>query len=335
MLRVADHIRDQWTHASLGLAYPDYRDLHAWDVFRQASVDLARDFLGTSIADELRDFFSPVGPEYLVVENLPVDPNLPPIPADGARPAGKQAVSEAVITGLVSPFAEMLAFVNEKNGSPIHEVVPIAGLEKTQSNAGRTAFGFHSDNAFLGRRYRQQGLLLFGLRNRDTVTLLMSAEQIAAAAPNWLLRELALPAFRQACPQSFGQAGLLSAPGPILWRDGVGLMHVTAASSYIEPMDEQAGKALTEFRAICSRLQPRRVVVTPGTALLFKDDRVLHGRDEVSGARWLQRTYFRESLDSLRAATHSSPHAFAFDARALNAVPVHSVPEHPVPDFRE
>ena len=166
-------------------------------------------------------------------------------------------------------------------------------------------------------------------------TLLLSAEQIVAAAPRWLRSELALPAFRQACPQSFGKAGLLSAPGPILWRDGVGLMHVTAASSFIEPVDEQAGEALAEFRALCARLQPLRVVVTPGTALLFKDDRVLHGRDRVSGARWLQRTYFRESLDSLRAATHSSPHAFAFDARALNAVPGHSVPEFPVPDFRE
>ncbi len=335
MLRVADTIRDQWTRAALTLAYPDYRDLGAWDKFRQASVDLAREFLATSITDELRDFFSPVGPEYLLIENLPLDPKLPAIPADGRRPSLKQAVSEAVITGLVSPFAEMLAFVNEKNGSPIQEVAPVPGLENSQSNAGRTAFGFHSDNAFLGRRYRQQGILLFGLCNRDTATLLLSAEQIAAAAPRWLRTELALPAFRQACPQSFGKAGLLSAPGPILWRDGVGLMHVTAASSSIDPVDEQAAEALAEFRALCLRLKPLRVVVTPGTALLFKDYRVLHGRDRVSGARWLQRTYFRESLDSLRAATHSSPGAFAFDARTLNSVPLHSVPEFPVPDFRE
>ena len=319
MLRVAGTIRDQWTREAAALTYPDYRDLHAWDAFREVSVQLAREYLATSIADELRDFFSPVGPEYLLIENLPVDPNLPPIPTDGVRPPGKQAVSEAVITGLVSPFAEMLAFVNEKSGSPIHEVAPVVGFETTQSNAGRTAFGFHSDNAFLGRQYRQQGILLFGLRNRDTATLVLTAEQIAAAAPRPLRAQLALPAFRQACPVSFGKTGLVSAPRPILWRDGLGLMHVTAASSFIEPVDDQARQALAEFRALCARLKPVRVVVTPGTALLFKDDRVLHGRDHVSGARWLQRTYFRESLDGLRAATHSSPHAFAFDARTLNS----------------
>src|SRR5712692_2932080 len=181
MLRVAATIRDQWTRDALKLTYPDYRDLRAWEAFRKASVELAREYLATSVADELRDFFSPVGREHLLIGNLPVDPQLPAIPTDGMRPRGKQAVSEAVITGLVSPWAEMLTFVNEKNGSPIHEVVPVAGLEATQSNSGRVAFGFHSDNAFPTRRYRQQGILLFGLSNDDTATLVLTAEQIATA----------------------------------------------------------------------------------------------------------------------------------------------------------
>ena len=55
----------------------------------------------------------------------------------------------------------------------------------------------------------------------------------------------------------------------------------------------------------------------PGTALLFKDDRVLHGRDSFAGSRWIQRAYFTDSLDPLRKATRSDPHAFAFDAGAL------------------
>jgi hypothetical protein len=55
----------------------------------------------------------------------------------------------------------------------------------------------------------------------------------------------------------------------------------------------------------------------PGTALLFKDDRVLHGRDSFAESRWLQRAYFTDSLDPLRKATRSDPHAFAFDAGAL------------------
>jgi len=46
---------------------------------------------------------------------------------------------------------------------------------------------------------------------------------------------------------------------------------------------------------------------------------VLHGRDSFAGSRWLQRAYFTDSLDPLRKATRSDPHAFAFafDAGAL------------------
>jgi hypothetical protein len=60
-------------------------------------------------------------------------------------------------------------------------------------------------------------------------------------------------------------------------------------------------------------------LVAPGTALLFKDDRVLHGRDAVSGLRWLQRAYFTDTLDVQRRLTGSDPRAFAFDAKALLA----------------
>jgi L-asparagine oxygenase len=321
VLRVAGPIRDQWTRAALALHYPDYRNLHAWNAFRRASVKLASEYLATVITDELHRFFSPIGAEFLVIENLPVDPNLPSIPTDGMRPAGKQAVSEAVICGLVSPWAEILSFTHEKNGSPIHEVVPVPGMEMVQSNSGRVPMGFHSDNAFLSRRFRQQGLLLFGLRNEDTATLVITAEQIANAASPALIDALMRPAFRHVCPASFQLPGepMVSEPRAILDSDELGHVRVKAASSRIEPMDADAALALQAFRALCEKLEPHRIVVRPGTALLFKDDRVLHGRDTVGGQRWLQRVYFRESLDPLRKATASDPDAFAFDARLLTA----------------
>jgi hypothetical protein len=240
---------------------------------------------------------------------------------DGTRPPGKQAVSEAVIAGLISPWAEILSFTAEKNGSPIHEVTPIRGMEMLQSNAGRAAFGFHSDNAFLRRRFRQQGILLYGLCNQETATLVLTAEQIGAAAPRRLKEGLARPAFRQVCPASYQFSGQRpsSAPRPILWYDDLGRVRITAASSSIEPVDEAAGDALRSFRALCARLEPARIVVGPGTALLFKDDRVLHGRQAVTGQRWLQRAYFKDSLRELRTATGSDPREFAFDARLLMA----------------
>jgi L-asparagine oxygenase len=318
-LRLADSNRAGWTREACRLSFPDYRDLDAWDAFRRRSTELARAHLPAAIAEALRGFFLPAGDNFLIVENLPVDPKLPPIPLDGVRPASKQAVSEAVIAGILGDFGEILSYVNEKSGAPIHEVTPVPGLEQTQSNSGRVRFGFHSDNAFLPRQFRQRGILLYGLRNRDTATLVLTADQILEAAPPDLARALAQPIFRHACPASFSLAGAPAAsqPGPILWRDELGLARVSVASSSIEPVNPQAADALRRFRALLDRLNPIRVVVAPGAALLFKDDRVLHGRDTFSGPRWLQRAYFTDSLQPIRMAARSDPRAFAFDARAL------------------
>ncbi|HYV61039.1 MAG TPA: hypothetical protein VE958_00110 [Bryobacteraceae bacterium] len=318
-LRLPDLDRDSWSRAANALTFPDYHDLEAWAAFRDASVNLALRHLPEHFAEALDEFFSPTGIPALMFENLPVDPELPPIPSDGLRPRNKQAVSEAVICGIVGLYGEILSYLNEKLGAPIQEVTPIQGMEEVQSNAGRVQFGFHSDNAFLPRRFRQKGILLYGLRNQDAATLVLTAGQIMEAAPAHLAASLAKPIFRHACPASFSFNGVpaVSAPCPILWRDELGLARVSAASSSIEPLTPEAAEALKSFRTLLMALEPARIVVRPGMALLFKDDRVLHGRDSFSGSRWLQRAYFTDSLDPLRKATRSGPQAFAFDAGAL------------------
>jgi alpha-ketoglutarate-dependent taurine dioxygenase len=317
--RLPDANRAEWTRDALAVAYPNYRDLSEWSAFRQASVELAERYLPAEMQSALREFFAPHGDPAIVLENLPVDPQLPEIPESGLRPANKQSVSEVVITGMLCQRGELLSFVNEKNGSPIHEVVPVTGMEAIQSNSGRVKFGFHSDNAFLPSWFKQQGILLYGLFNEKTATTVVTAEQILQAAPEELANLLAQPIFRHACPASFsfGQAQALSAPCPILWRDEKGILRVSAASSTIVPTTSDGALALELFRSLLDELEPARVVVRPGTALLFKDDRVLHGRDAFNGPRWLQRAYFTDSLDLLRDVTGSDGRAFSFDARAL------------------
>ena len=318
-LRLPERNREVWTRDASALAFPDYHDLNAWNAFRDASVSLALRHLPEHFAEALDEFFTPTGIPALMFENLPIDSDLPPSPSDGLRPRDKEAVSEAVICGIVGMHGEILSYLNEKFGAPIQEVAPIQGMERAQSNAGRVEFGFHSDNAFLPRRFRQNGILLYGLRNQDAATLVLTAGQIMEAAPASLAASLAKPIYRHACPASFSLPGApaLSAPCSILWRDELGLTRVTAASSSIDPLTPEAVDALEQFRALVRSLEPSRVVVRPGTALLFKDDRVLHGRNSFAGSRWLQRAYFTDSLDPLRKATRSDPQAFAFDASAL------------------
>ncbi len=318
-LRLPDANRAQWTREAQALAYPNYRELREWSAFREASIELASRYLPAEIQSALPEFFASHGEPAIVLENLPVDPNLPEIPESGLRPETKEAVSEVVITGILCKWGELLSFVNEKGGSPIHEVTPVPGMEGIQSNAGRVKFGFHSDNAFLPSWFKQQGILLYGLYNQNTATTVVTAEQILRAAPEELANLLAQPIFRHACPASFsfGDARALSAPGPILWRDEQGILRVVAASSTIVPTTSDGALALELFRSLLDELEPARVVVRPGTALLFKDDRVLHGRDAFNGPRWLQRAYFTDSLDLLRDVTGADGRAFSFDARAL------------------
>jgi len=75
--------------------------------------------------------------------------------------------------------------------------------------------------------------------------------------------------------------------------------------------------AIAELRRILTSIETENVVVGPATALLFKNDRVLHGRSAFRGERWLQRAYFSDSLDPFREATGSPAGEFAFDARQL------------------
>ncbi|HXP83354.1 MAG TPA: TauD/TfdA family dioxygenase [Bryobacteraceae bacterium] len=320
-LRLSDRRREAWLNAALALEYPNYRDLDAWTEFRAATARLAAEHLPAGIHAALEQVFSPRGAEYLIIENLPVDTQLPPVPLDGMRPAQKQAVSEAVIAGLIGRRAEIFSYANEKSGSPIHEVAPVRGLELTQSNAGRTPMEYHTDGAFLPPRFRPHGLLLFGLLNVDTATLVLTAEQLMDAAPPDLLAVLEKPWYRHAHPASFSRDAA-SRPSPvlwrpILWRDENTTACVAAASSAIEPRNTTAHDALHEFRKLCSDLTPARIVIEPGTALLFRNDRVLHGRQAVSGSRWLQRAYFTSSLRPFREATHSDARDFCFDSQAL------------------
>src|SRR5579872_1096693 len=94
-LALPDDAKRDWLRECAGLVYPDPRELAAWRAFVEASVHLAQRFLPMEMAKTLGDFFSAQGPDALVLENLPVDPQLPPAPADGRRPRSKSAVSES------------------------------------------------------------------------------------------------------------------------------------------------------------------------------------------------------------------------------------------------
>lgn len=308
--------REAWLREALALTFPTPCDPARWQTFVEASTAMAKRNLAPEIAEGLAEFFAPDGPDALVLENLPVDPALPPPPADGKRPASKQAVSEAVIAGLVGQHAAIVTYSNEKGGAPIHEITPVEGLENQVASTGRVPFACHTDAAFLAPRFCPRGLLLFGLLNEPAApTAVLPVDRIVEAASPKLLHLLQEPIFRHPSPSSFEVR--TSALGPILWRDPQGVFRIAVQTHAVQHLSEEARGAIAQLRALLDTLETERVVLGPGDALLFRNDRVLHGRDAFTGRRWLQRAYFTDSLAPFRTRAKAPENAFAFDVNSL------------------
>ncbi len=203
-LRLPDAAKPAWLREASALVYSGTGDPSAWRAFVDASVFLAKRHLPADVAEALAGFFAAEGPDALLIENLPVDPQLPPPPSDGKRPASKAAVSEAVIAGLIERHAAIVTYSNEKSGAPIHEITPVEGLEHQVSSTGRVPFACHTDAAFLAPRFSPRGLLLFGLLNQPGApTAVLPLDRILEAASPALVGLLEQPIFRHPSPSSF------------------------------------------------------------------------------------------------------------------------------------
>lgn len=319
-LALPNAAKQHWLAEASRLAYPNPRDLTAWRTFVDASVGLAQRYLPSDMTETLGDFFLAAGPDALVIENLPVDTDLPPPPADGKRPSSKSAVSESVIAGLIEAHAAIVSYSNEKAGAPIHEITPVAGLEHVSSSSGRAPFACHTDAAFLAPRFSPRGLLLFGLRNQpDASTAVLPLDRILEAATPALASSLEKTIFRHPSPSSFELTAAVVAP--IVWRDARGTARIAVQTHAVQPADgpgaEEARDAIAQLRELLDSLETVRVVLHPGDALLFKNDRVLHGRDAFTGERWLQRAYFTDSLSAFQERAGAAAPEFVFDAACL------------------
>jgi L-asparagine oxygenase len=312
-LSLPEGARREWLAEASRLTYPDPRDAGAWRAFVDAAVGIAKGHLTEAMSEALLGFCGAEGADALVLENLPVDAQLPPPPADGKRPASKSAVSEAVIVGLVEPHATIIAYANEKGGAPIHEITPVAGQEHVPSSAGRAPFACHTDVAFLAPRFSPSGLILFGLLNQPGApTAVLPLDPLLEAAPEALVRSLEKAIFRHPAPASFELD--VATAGPVIRRDERGRAHIAVQTHAVQPLNEEARAAIAELRELLDGVESERVVLAPGVALLFKNDRVLHGRDAFIGERWLQRAYFTDAIARFRERAGGD---FVFDARVL------------------
>ncbi|MEU3369224.1 TauD/TfdA family dioxygenase [Streptomyces sp. NPDC006660] len=300
--------------AALLCAGPEARiDEPAW-------VASARDHweeLPARLRRTLRSFRRDPGPGgALLVRGLPVAaPGLGATPVTDGSVQRTANVPAAVLMLAACGLGDPAAFRPEKTGALVQDVVPVPGREDFQGNAGSVLLTFHNENAFHPHRPDFVMLLclradpggLAGLRTscvREVLPLLDDASRAA----------LHLPEFRTAPPPSFGGAGGLAEPHPVLTGapDDPDLRVDMAAT---KPLTERASAALEELRRLFERTA-RTARLEPGDLAVVDNRITVHGRTafrpRFDGTdRWLQRTFVLADLRRSRAHRAGDGHVLA------------------------
>ena len=275
------------------------------------------------LAASLDKLHHPKKADFVLFENLPIDPQLPAPLEDGRRPASKTTwVSEltllaaAVVAGL-----EPLTYQKLHSDVLVQEMVPTQA--QTVISLGQTAFGFQTDMAILNRSYRPEMVLLLGLANAsETPTLIATLDR----ALDWLSQEapaalavLQSPRFRISFPEALttdqGKV-IYSEPRPVLtFSPNLG-WEMAGNFPTLQAVDAEAQMALVALqRALDQAVFP--IFLMPGTLLVFNNHRVAHGRWPMAGQQWVQKLYGRRSLEAIRQATGQGEQQHGFDVRSL------------------
>ncbi|GAA3416436.1 TauD/TfdA family dioxygenase [Streptosporangium vulgare] len=267
--------------------------------------------LPAALRTALRNFSANSGQAGVIqIHGLPVGP-LPPTPTSRESVERWATVPASVIVLCAMVLGEVVGFEGEKRGALVHNVVPVPGEERTQSNAGSVNLEMHTENAFHPHRpdfvalscLRQDldgeaGLRVASLRRAIG---LLSAEQ---------RRILAEPRFRTDPPPSFNGSGTGVVHGAISGApedpDAQVDFHAT------RPLDEGAARAMAALRealeAVCDT-----VYFAPGDLAIVDNRVALHGRTPFSPRydghdRWLHRVFVHADSRRSRARRNGGGH---------------------------
>lgn len=244
--------------------------------------------------------FRRTGNEFgtLVVVNLPVDHEVPSTPADG-KLTGWHGVPVATMVQLAvsSHLGDVIAYADEKAGSLIQDVVPVAGSEDRQENSGTACLELHTEDGF--HPFKPDFLTLLCLRpdhERRGRTLTGAVSRVLRRLSAGCIETLRQPVFRIRYSSSFSQMGTSGVSPPLAVLDGSpDDPDVVADFHAMEPMTDGARRAFDELRKV---LEPALVgtVMDRGTLLVVDNRTAVHGRTAFTARhdgtdRWLRRCF--------------------------------------------
>ncbi|GGS29722.1 L-asparagine oxygenase [Streptomyces nojiriensis] len=263
---------------------------------------------------EVRRFRRHSGPHgTLVIGGLPVDQAaLPPTPTVPGSVQRRATISAAVLTMVACGLGEPLAYLAEKSGALVQDVVPVPGQETFHGNAGSVPLSFHTENGF--HPHPPDYVVFLCLRADHDRRAGMRIAGIRQALPHLTLasrQTLFEPEFITTPPPSFSPDAA-SEPGRkprAVLSGAVEDPDIRMAQLVTAPLTPRAAAALTEFGRACEA-SARTLRLTPGDLVVIDNRVTVHGRTafhpRYDGAdRWLQRTYVTTDL---RRSRDHRPH---------------------------
>ncbi|MEU9850952.1 TauD/TfdA family dioxygenase [Streptomyces sp. NPDC047985] len=267
----------------------------------------AWDELPLRLRQSLRAFRRHSGPSgVLLVEGLPLDGEaLPATPSAFDSVQRYVSAPAALLTMIAAGLGDPAAFLAEKSGALVQDVVPVKGREEFQGNAGSVALELHNENAF--HEHRPDHVMLMCLRpDHDGAAGLITASirDVLPTLPAELVQDLFAADYVTPAPPSFG-TGTGEPPRHAILSGATDDPDLRVDFAATRGVTAHAQEALGRLRdAMLDVVQTH--YFNRGDIAIVDNHVAAHGRTEFrprydGGDRWLQRTFVLSDMRRSRA----------------------------------
>ncbi|GHC46898.1 TauD/TfdA family dioxygenase [Streptomyces cinnamoneus] len=234
----------------------------------------------------------------LLVKGLPVDPQLPPTPADPReRVHTDRKLGELWLAAFSSALGSIFAYQQEKQGLLFQNVSPTPhNATKLSSESSSLLLDFHTETAF--HPHMPDYVMLHCLRpdhERVAKTIVSNVRMILGELSLRDRATLFEPLFRTGVDYSFGSANGTRGNGPVLpvLYGSPYDPQMTVDLDLMVGLTPAADRALGKVQEAVNRTK-RWVTLDRGDLLIVDNRRSVHGRSEFTARfdgrdRWLQR----------------------------------------------
>lgn len=314
-LSLTDLQRERLTEDFLSLGSV-YTDQNASALAARKALYTQLDVDQLTVLDRFRN--EPRAPQLLLIENLPVDAELPPTPTTDALPEKSSYVSEHATLGLGGLVGDPVGYMYEKHGSLVHNLVPIPSGESIQSNQSSRAFlNFHNDTVYdqslFYNEFNPDFLTLYCIRQDPECaaeTIGVDARSILKALSENDRERVFSAQFQMASPANFSKyistSGIVwSNPQP-LFTGTPEIPEICLAANGVRAVNQHDEALLQRIYSICHRETCQtRIKLGPGQGLLINNRKGVHARTSFCARydgrdRWLLRGNVRAHTWAMR-----------------------------------